>query len=256
MPAAYDTYDYPSYWHGRDYEHGSEIIAIRSLLEKIPKIKKILEIGSGYGRLTPSYRFRAERIVLVDPSSKLLKIAKINLNVKDIKFVHSSIENLSKKMRARSVDLIIFVRVLHHLKNPDNALKTINKLLKDKGFVVLEFANKCHFKAKVAELIHGNITFPLEIFPRDLRSKRTKKKGSLPFLNFHPEAMKNKLEEAGFKIIEERSVSNFRNSLVKKILSTAFLLSLEKYLQKPFSYIDFGPSVFILAQKKDRLPKV
>lgn len=250
MPAAYDTYDYPAYWHGRDYEHGSEIIAIKSLLEKISQVKKILEIGSGYGRLTPSYQFRAKKIILADPSSKLLKIAKENLDDKNIQFVHSSIENLSKKMKAKSVDLIILVRVLHHLKDPESVLKTINKLLKDKGFVILEFANKCHYKAKAVEFIQGNFTFPLEIFPKDLRSKRTRKKCTLPFLNFHPDAIKSKIEEAGFEIIEKRSVSNFRNSFIKKILSTSFLLSLEKYSQKPLSYIDFGPSIFILAQKK------
>jgi hypothetical protein len=53
MPAAYDTYDYPSYWEGRDYEHGSEEIAIKGFLNRIAKIKTALEIGAGYGRLVP-----------------------------------------------------------------------------------------------------------------------------------------------------------------------------------------------------------
>jgi len=75
MAAAYDTYDYPGYWIGREYEHEAEIFAIKSFLKKIPVIKNVVEIGAGFGRLVPAYFFRARRVVLTDPSSKLLKIA-------------------------------------------------------------------------------------------------------------------------------------------------------------------------------------
>ena len=46
MPAAYDKYDYPSYWIGRDYEHGSEVIAIEGFLKIFQKSKRfwILEL--------------------------------------------------------------------------------------------------------------------------------------------------------------------------------------------------------------------
>lgn len=252
MPAAYDTYDYPSFWQGRDYEHGSEVIAIKGLLQKIPKIKKIIEIGSGYGRLTSSYIFRAKKIILTDPSSVLLKIARESLDGENIDFVHTGVENLPNKIRGNSADLAIFVRVIHHLEDPDKAIKIIEKILKDKGFFILEFANKCHFKANICEFLRGNFTFPLEICPKDLRSKKAKDRGVLPFLNYHPDVMKQKLEDAGFKIIETRSVSNFRTSFIKKILPISFLLSLEKYLQKPLTYINFGPSLFILAQKRGK----
>jgi len=250
MAAAYDTYDYPSYWEGRDYEHGCEVIAIKGLLEKIPKITKILEIGSGYGRLAPSYLFRAKKTILTDPSSVLLKLARENLQDENIKFIHTGIENLSNKVRGKSVDVAILVRVLHHLDDTDKAFAIIHKTLKDKGYFILEFANKCHFKATLFEFLRGNFTFSLEIFPKDLRTKRSKKKGTIPFLNFHPDIIKRKLEEAGFNIIETRSVSNFRNSFLKNILPTSLLLSIEKLLQIILARINFGPSIFILVQKQ------
>lgn len=250
MPAAYDTYDYPSYWEGRDYEHGSEVIAIKGFLEKIPKISKILEIGSGYGRLTPSYLFRAKTTTLTDPSSVLLKLARENFQVKGIKFIHTGIENLPKKIKGKSVDVAILVRVLHHLNDTDKAFTIIHKILKDKGYFILEFANKCHGKAKFLEFLQGNFTFSLEIFPKDLRTKQSKKKGTIPFLNFHPDIIKKKLEDTGFKIIEVRSVSNFRTSFLKNILPISLLLSIEKFLQPILAKLDFGPSIFILAQKR------
>ncbi len=250
MSAAYDTYDYPSYWEGRDYEHGSEVIAIKGFLARIPKIDKVLEIGAGFGRLTPIYLFRAKKTILTDPSSVLLKQARKDLQGEHIKFIHTGVENLPNKIRNKSVDLAILVRVLHHLKNTDQAFEIINKVLKDKGYFILEFANKCHFKATFLEFLRGNFTFGLEIFPKDLRTKQSKKKGNIPFLNFHPDTIKEKLEEAGFNVIETKSVSNFRTSFLKNILPISLLLSIEKFLQPILAKSVFGPSIFILAQKQ------
>jgi len=72
MPAAYDSYDYPSYWKGRDYEHKSEFLAIRKLISKISEMGRVVEIGAGFGRLLPSYYFRAKKVYLTDPSGKLI----------------------------------------------------------------------------------------------------------------------------------------------------------------------------------------
>jgi hypothetical protein len=47
--AAYDTFDYPSYWIGRDYEHKAEVFALSRLIERIKKLRSILEIGAGFG---------------------------------------------------------------------------------------------------------------------------------------------------------------------------------------------------------------
>lgn len=251
MPAAYDTYDYPRYWESRQYEHNSELIAIKSLLGKIHKIETILEIGSGYSRLTPSYIFRAKKIILSDPSSKLLKIAREKYkDNKKIKFIQSKIENLKTKIKPHTIDLAIAVRVAHHLEDPEKALQIVSKLLKPNGYLLLEFANKGHFKATLKEFFCGNFTFPLDISSIDLRSKKSIKNKALPFMNYHPDIVAHELKNYGFQILEKRSVSNIRNASLKKIISLPNLLALEKVLQKPFSYINFGPSLFLLAQKR------
>lgn len=251
MPAAYDTYDYPSYWKGREYEHLSEVLAIKSFLDKIPKIGRVLEIGAGYGRLAPTYFFRSKKIILSDPSAKLLKIARQNLkNHKGVKFIQSKLENLPRKIKPESVDLVLLVRVMHHLENPQQAFDVVNKLLKKRAYFVLEFANKYHFKARCIEFIRGNFTYPLDIFPKDKRSKKSIKEGVLPFYNYHPDIIKEMLKNSGFKIISQRSVSNIRSTFIKSVLPSSILLSIEKCLQEPLSLINFGPSIFILAQKK------
>jgi len=57
------------------------------------------------------------------------------------------------------------------------------------------------------------------------------------------------LEKNGFVLEKKLSVSNFRNPLLKKIVPETVLLRLEDVLQKPLSYINFGPSVFVKAVK-------
>lgn len=251
MPAAYDTYDYISYWNGREYEHKSEVFAIQSFLQKIKKIKTSLEVGAGFGRLASSYSFRAKKVILTDPSSKTLKVARDTYKDKrNFKFMHSSVENLPLKIRPGSIDLVIMVRVIHHIKNVDLAFKVINRMLAPNGYFIFEFANKRHIKAIFKKLLKGNLMFYEDTTTTDIRSKKSIEKGTLPFLNYHPERIKNLLSEYGFDVVQERSVSNIRSVFLKKLFSTDILLSIEKILQIPFSYIDFGPSIFILARKR------
>jgi len=255
MAAAYDQYDYQSYWEGREYEHKCEVLVIKELLAKIPKIAKILDIGCGYGRLAPYYLHRAKKIVLTDPSSKNLKVAQHNIEeLKDYKnkvfFRQSTLENLPKRIKTKQFDLVLLIRVMHHLENPEKSLITINKLLSDRGYLIIEFANKLHWKAVFKNIIHGNFTFPLEIFPTDIRSKKNIKKKTLPFKNYHPEIIKELLTNNKFEILEMRSVSNVRSPIIKKYLPLSVLMSIEEFFQKSLSFLQFGPSVFILAQKK------
>jgi len=248
MSAYYDTYDYPSYWIGREYEHESELFAIKSFLKQIPKLNTVVEIGSGYGRLVPSYFFRAKKIILADPSARWLKIARANFKDMRIVFLHTNIENLHPKIRKNTADLVVLVRVLHHIKDLDGAIMTMSKVTKKGGYLILEFANKKHLKAVVSEFLHGNITFPLDIFPKEVKKTQNKPK-TIPFFNYHPDIIKDKLKSFGYSLIETRSVSNLRSPLLKKVFSVEILLLIESILQKPLSHISFGPSIFILAKK-------
>ena len=251
MAAHYDTYDYPNYWIGRDYEHGSEIIALKEFLAKISKIGTIVEIGAGFGRLTPTYFYRAKKAILTDPSGKLLKIAREEFSDKNnVHILQAGIEALEGKIRGGSADLVIMVRVLHHITDLDQALSTVNRILKPSGYFILEFPNKMHLKATLRQLFRGNLTFRFDISTSDKRSARAKKQKKISFLNYHPDMIFEKLHEHGFEIRQKRSVSNIRSPLIKNILPCNFLLALEKALQIPFAFINFGPSIFVLARKK------
>ena len=253
MAAAYDTYDYPSYWEGRGYEHSSEEIALKRLLSEIDIINRLLDVGAGYGRLSNEYIYRSKKVVITDPSSKLLKLARENIKSKNVTFVQSKMDNLPNKFKAKSFDALVLIRVLHHIDDINKCFKIINNLLKINGYFILEFPNKSHFKAVISELTKGNTTFPLEFCPKDLRSKKSKSNKCLPFNNFHYDFIEDLLYENGFSVIDKLSVSNFRHSFVKNALPTEILIGIEKYLQKPFSYFNFGPSIFLLSKKFEHI---
>lgn len=249
MAAAYDTYDYPDFWEGREYEHYAEVIALKHFLGKIVRIKKIVDVGAGYGRLTPNYLYRASKVILTDPSAKVLKIAREQFKLKKVRFIQSKAEGLLKKIKSKSVDLVVIVRVLHHVESIDTVFRVANRLLKRNGYLIIEFANKSHFKATVSQFMHGNLVFPLEIFPKDIRSPQSVKDNTLPFVNYHPDMVFEKLKLNGFKIVEVRSVSNIRIPFLKKVLPLDLLLLIEGFLQRPFARFNLGPSIFILAKK-------
>lgn len=251
MSAAYDSYDYTAYWDDRTYEHESEVATIRDLMGKIPEINRILEIGAGFGRLTPYYMFRARSVSVTEPSIKLLNQAKKRLNnYKNITFTQSTIENLPNKFRPRSFDAIIMVRVFHHISNITKALQTMEKLLTPDGYVIFEFANKMHFKAVITNLLKRNFAFIKDTQSVDVRSEKSKKAKTIAFLNHHPQIVLDELKNAGFKVLEVRSVSNIRSPLLKKHLPISFMLWIEKLIQKPLSLVYFGPSIFVLAKKR------
>ncbi|OGM13335.1 hypothetical protein A3D84_01310 [Candidatus Woesebacteria bacterium RIFCSPHIGHO2_02_FULL_42_20] len=247
---SYDTYDYPAYWQNRSYEHKSELLALTRLLSQIPEIETLADIGGGFGRLINVYNPRAKRIYLIDPSIKLLtKARKDFARFKKIKYVHSSLENLLAKKFRNKFDVIVMVRVMHHIWDIDRCFEILAKLTNKNAYLILEFANKTHWKALLTKFLHGDFTFPLDIFSIDRRSKISKKKNAIAFLNHHPDVIIRKLEQNNFRVVDKLSVSNLRNSLIKNHLAEETLLSIEKKIQKPFAKVNFGPSIFILAKK-------
>ncbi len=251
MGAAYDSYDYLSYWNERKYEHESEVYALRCFLDQIPKITRAIELGGGFGRLAPYYLFRAKTVVLTDPSAKLLSIARKQLRpYKNMKYVQTSLENSRNKFRKGSFDLVLTVRVLHHIPNISEAFDVIDYLIEPGGYVIFEFANKVHGKAAISHVLKGDFGFLNDTNSIDVRSEEFIKAKTLPFLNHHPKAIERELIKHGFEIVQKRSVSNIRSVSAKKHIPLSVLLWVEKLLQIPLSYLNFGPSIFILARKR------
>lgn len=248
MPSPYDLYDYVSYWKGRTYEDNAERIALEQFLEKIFSRESLVDIGGGFGRLCNTYSPLFKECLIVDPSQKnLVEGEKLFKNFINVKFKKDSLPNLD--LKNDSFGTVLMIRVAHHISELLPSFKEINRILKSKGFLVLEFANKMHFVSKIKALFTLNFKYFSDTAPVEKRSLSSIKQRKITFVNHHPKKIIEDLKNSGFEIMEVLSVSNFRSSILKKILPQKLLLYLEKISQKPFSKIYFGPSIFVLAQK-------
>lgn len=253
MPAPYDLFDYPQYWLSRKYEDEAERLAIRKLFLVIGEKDSLVDLGGGFGRLTKTYLPYVKKIVISDPSKNHLNMAKEQLNkYHKISYQETSFPALD--FSDSSFEIALMVRVIHHLANSEATIKEISRILKPNGYLILEFANKIHFWAKIKALFRGDFNF-FKHDPYEQRSKESIAKKRILFLNHHPRKIFSDLDKSGFEIIKVLSTSNFRNPIVKKIFPLNFLLFFENICQSSLSSLFFGPSVFVLAKKTHNLTK-
>jgi len=246
MVAHYDdpTFSYDRYWMGRDYEHGAEVLAISRLL-KNQHFSQSADIGGGYGRLTAFLMPFSQKAILIEPSLKQRQLAKNYLKgLSNIAIQAGSTQHTG--LPDTSVDLVVVVRVMHHLPDPISSLSEINRILKPGGTLILEFANSLNFKSRIKSFFLGQPILPT---PLDRRSNASIRHHSIAFVNHHPDTVFKLLNKTGFLIDNYLSVSNLRSPLLKKYLPQKMLLAVEKFFQTSLAHFFFGPSIFVLAHK-------
>lgn len=241
----YNKHPYNEFWIGRDYEHRSEVMAITRLL-KNRHFKVALDYGGGYGRLAPVLADYADEIILSDPSSTLLEYAKDHHSLPNLKTI------LLKKdavipVEDSSIDLVIMIRVLHHIINPEDNLKEVYRVLKPKGLAIIEVANNAHAINRLKYLSRFK-SVPKSPVPIGLSANGLKE--TTPFVNHHARTIEKLLKNTGFEVKDILSVSNLRSQYLKKHFSLNGLLAVEGYSQKALAPFLFGPSIFFLVEKK------
>ncbi len=245
------AFNYRQYWQSREYENQAEKMALQRLLGFIPKNQrgKIIDIGAGFGRLTPVYAPLFKKCLLIEPSAKLLKEAKsFCREYSHLSFQRSFVEKLP--VEESSFDVVLMIRVTHHLQDLEKMIAEIKRILKPGGYFIMEFANKIHFKNRLEALIKLDFAFFRSHLPENLKTKRN----SGFFFNYHPNQIKTLLLSHDFQIINLLSVSNFRNSWLKKLFPLKFLLWLENIRQgiSLRQNLHLGPSIFVLASLKKK----
>jgi SAM-dependent methyltransferase len=239
------NHNYLHYWDGRDYEHASEVIAIRRLLKGL-HFRHAVDIGGGYGRLSIELEPYADKVTLAEPSQQQLDIAKDFL--KDHPRVDRALVQADDMpFKDGQVDLVAMVRVMHHLPDPSNEFAEISRVLQKDGIFVLEVANYAHFKNRLHHAVKGK-RLPLD--PVDIRSEANRREEEIPFVNHNPKTVIKQLAHAGLKVEKVLSVSNLRSPGVKKLLPQGFMLLVERVMQPTLAKTYFGPSTFFLVRKK------
>ena len=242
----HDKHSYEEFWVGREYEHESEVIALNRLL-KNRHYKLAMDYGGGYGRISPVILGHADRLILVDPSKKQLEIGKRFLkDYNNVDFVRVD-EKDSVPAKDGSLDLLVMVRVSHHLPDPNQTFKAITKALKPGGEAIIEIANEAHF---INRLRYMKNLKPVPKQPVPVGSVANGIKDDTPFFNHHPKTIEAMFIANGLKVEKKLSVSNLRHRALKEHLSIDRMLALEKYFQGKLSIMNFGPSIFFLLKKE------
>lgn len=238
------SHNYLHYWEGRDYENAAEVIAIKRLLNG-KHFKHAVDIGGGYGRLSVLLSEYADQVTLAEPSQQQLDIAKGFLkNYPQINRTLMQADDL--KFDDNSVDLIMMIRVMHHLPDPRAEFAEVARVLTADGYYLLEIANYIHAQNR---LKHALKLQKLPQEPVDIRSPEHKKDSEIPFVNHNPKTVIRQLAHAGLKVERTLSVSNLRSPGLKKVVPQSVMLAAERLMQPTLAKAYFGPSTFLLIRK-------
>lgn len=244
----YEGSDYQtSFWEkgGREYEDRTEAIALERLLPKSGHL--LLELGAGAGRNTPRYR-GFERIVLLDYSRTQLEQAQQRLGKSD-QYIYVAADVYRLPFVDGLFDAATMIRVLHHMADAPKALEQIKQVIASNGVFILEFANKLNLKAIVRYLMGRQKWSPFTLEPVEFVKLN---------FDFHPRAIRNWLNDLGFKIEKTLTLSHFRVGLFKRLIPTGLLVFLDSIFQWSGAFWQLSPSVFVKARlsngKRQEIP--
>jgi SAM-dependent methyltransferase len=136
-------------------------------------------------------------------------------------------------------DAVTTIRVLHHLADPLRALSQFRQVLRPGGAFILEYANKHNLKAILRYLLGRQSWNPFSLEPIEFATLN---------YDFHPQAIRSWLGQAGFSVKRQLTVSHFRVGLLKRWLPVDLLVAMDSVAQRSGDWWQLSPSVFVLAQ--------
>jgi ubiquinone/menaquinone biosynthesis C-methylase UbiE len=233
----YEGSDYQtSFWEQGDraYEDQVEAIALQRMLP--PGGELLLELGAGAGRNTTRYK-GFERIVLLDYSLTQLQQAQARLGRSE-RYLYVAADVYRLPFAAGLFDAATMIRVIHHMADAPRALQQIRRVLRPGAVFILEFANKQNIKAIARYLLGKQSWSPFTPEPVEFVALN---------FDFHPKTIRAWLNQSGFRIEKQLTVSHFRMRQFKKALPLSWLVQLDSIAQKTGQLWQLTPSVFVQA---------
>lgn len=220
------------FWEGRgrNYEDRAERIALRRLLPN--RGKRLLEVGAGFGRLTPEFS-TFEQVVLLDYSLSQLQYAQEQLGTSP-HFVYVAADAYKLPFQPGAFDAATMIRVIHHMANVSAVLQQVRRVLAPRSTFILEHANKRNLKSLIRYATKRQKWDPNSLEPVEFVELN---------FDFHPEYIKKAMQEAGFAVERRVPVSFFRLDALKKAVQPDILAGIDGLLQT--SGLLLAPSVFI-----------
>lgn len=237
----YEGSDYRTrFWEnqGRDYEDQVERIALRRLMP--PQGDTLIEIGAGFGRLAAEYT-GYKRVVLFDYSSSLLREAQ-EMWGDDPRFIYVAGDWYKMPFVDGLFDTMVQIRTIHHAADVPALFAQLGRIARPNGDYVLEFANKHNLKAMLRYALGRQEWSPYTHEPVEFVELN---------FDFHPQYIQEQLQQVNFNPGKMLTVSHYRIPLLKKLIPTSVLVSLDSWVQGTGEWWQLTPSVFIHNQSPE-----
>ncbi len=154
----------------------------KKLKAHFPKNPRLLaDLGGGAGIVTREFEGNAERLMIIDPSYKMVEIARS-------RGMDARIGTAEKTgLKSNSCDVILCIDSLHHFSELKKAIAEMHRILSGKGVILVEEFNRNSFLVRLFEAGERLVGFGSKFYT--------------------PEELRNFFEEEGFKadIIEEEN---------------------------------------------------
>lgn len=241
---SYEGSDYQtSFWEqgGRSYEDQCEAVALKRLLPASGHL--LLELGAGAGRNTPRYA-GFERVVLLDYSRTQLEQAVSRLGLSQ-RYIYVTADVYRLPFVPGLFDAATMIRVLHHLSDAALALRQVREALSNDAILILEYANKHNLKAILRYILHRQDWSPFSLEPYEFAELN---------YDFHPKAVRQWLQNSGFRLERQLTVSHFRLGWLKRLLPLRLLVGLDAFFQLSGGLFQLTPSVFTRSRAMGQTP--
>ena len=123
---------------GKDYVPGRSWKALAEALIKSMNYRHVADLGAGEGTLSQLLAQRAEKVIAIDLSPKMVEYSQnlaISNGIHNLEFRIGDIE--SPPIEENSIDLAILSQALHHAENPQQAIDAAFRILRPGGRLII-----------------------------------------------------------------------------------------------------------------------
>lgn len=236
-PPTYDLSYRDAFWASRAYEDLCDRLALRALLPASGG--QLLDLGAGFGRLSDEYATFGH-VTLVDASPAMVEAARERVGG-DPRFSVIQAEATDIPMPSGSVDVVVAVRLILHVPNPEAVFAEVGRVLRPGGLFILEFPNRNHLLARLRHLARRQSWSPGDPDPHEYREGH---------FSHQPATVLRQLRRAGVVPTRRRAVSLFRSARLKDLVPARYLARIESPLQAPLGRLAPSPSVYVASRKR------
>ncbi len=123
---------------GKDYVPGRSWKALAEALIKSLNYRRVADLGAGEGTLSQLLAQRAEQVIAIDLSPKMVEYAQklaISNGLPNVEFRIGDIEE--PPIAEKSIDLAILSQALHHAEHPQKAIDSAYRILAPGGRIII-----------------------------------------------------------------------------------------------------------------------